>query len=77
VPELEVEASLLGGWVRFWFRGELVPLPGDLVRQMNAMRDQLDATQAARNAAEQRAASSEAELAKLREELARAKGQKG
>jgi Uma2 family endonuclease len=61
VPELELEAGLLGGWVRFWFRGELLPLPGDLLSQRDAERT-------ARLAAE-------AELAKLREELAKAKGQ--
>jgi Uma2 family endonuclease len=61
VPELELEAGLRDGWVRFWFRGELVPLPGDLLKE--------------RDAANQRAAAAEAELARLREELARAKGQ--
>jgi Uma2 family endonuclease len=30
VPELELEVALLEGWARFWFRGELVPLPADL-----------------------------------------------
>jgi Uma2 family endonuclease len=67
VPELEVEAAILDGWVRFWFRGELVPLPGDLLRERNAERT-------ARTAAEQRADAAEAELARLREELARLKG---
>ncbi len=47
MPELELEVGLLGEWVRYWFRGELVPLPGDVL----------------------------AELAKLREELAKAKKQ--
>lgn len=82
VPELELEAGLLDGWVRFWFRGEQLPLPGDLLRQLNATRDQLNAERIARQAAEtakqaaeQRATAAETELAKLREELARAKGQ--
>ena len=67
VPELETEAAILDGWVRFWFHGELVPLPGDLVRERNAERN-------ARNAAERRAAAAEAENVRLREELARLKG---
>src|SRR6266849_5832641 len=25
LPELELESGLLGGWVRYWFRGELLP----------------------------------------------------
>lgn len=61
IPDLELEVALLGGWVRYWFRGELVPLPGDLLKERDAER-------AARLAAE-------AELAKLREELAKAKGE--
>lgn len=32
LPELELEMGLLDGWVRFWFRGELLPLPADLQR---------------------------------------------
>jgi Uma2 family endonuclease len=75
IPELELEVALLDGWVRFWFRGELLPLPGDLLRQLNAVRDQLDAERVARQAAEKRATVAEAEVARLREELTKAKGQ--
>ncbi|HET6576519.1 MAG TPA: Uma2 family endonuclease [Fimbriiglobus sp.] len=66
IPELELEAALLDSWVRFWFRGELLPLPGELLMQLNA-------EQQARVAAERRAADAETEVARLREELARAK----
>lgn len=68
IPELELEVALLDRWVRFWFRGELLPLPGDLLQERDAERT-------ARLAAEQRAATVEAENARLREELARARGQ--
>lgn len=61
IPELELEVALLDKWVRYWFRGELVPLPGDLLKERDAERK-------ARQAAE-------AELAKLRDELAKAKEQ--
>ncbi|MBN9122615.1 MAG: Uma2 family endonuclease [Planctomycetes bacterium] len=67
IPELELEVGLLGKWVRYWFRGELLPLPADLLKERDAER-------VARLAAEKRAADAEAELAKLREELAKAKG---
>lgn len=67
IPELELEVGLLGRWMRYWFRGELVPLPGDLLKERDAIRQQLDAERQARAAVE-------AELAKLREELAKAKG---
>jgi Uma2 family endonuclease len=82
IPELELEAALLDGWVRFWFRGELLPLPGDLLRQLNAVRaeltttktqltttkEELGAERKARQAAEE-------EIARLRDELTKAKGQ--
>jgi hypothetical protein len=82
IPELELEAGLLEGWVRFWFRGELLPLPGDLLKQLNATRDQLAVAQTAAQTAEKRAdneqkarLAAEAEIARLREELAKARGQ--
>jgi Uma2 family endonuclease len=68
VPELELEAALLDGWVRFWFRGELLPLPGELLKQLNAAKREVEAERQARLTAE-------AEVARLREELARARGQ--
>ncbi|WP_439629885.1 Uma2 family endonuclease [Gemmata sp.] len=74
VPELELEAGLLGGWVRFWFRRELVALPADLVHQLSATRDQLAAVKLERDTERQARLAAEAEIAKLREELAKAKG---
>jgi Uma2 family endonuclease len=69
IPELELEVALHDKWVRYWFRGELVPLPGDLLKERDAALKKLDAERQERQAAE-------AELAKLREELAKAKEQK-
>jgi Uma2 family endonuclease len=57
IPELELAVGLLDGWVRFWFRGELLPLPGDLLRQLEQTRQKLEAA--------------EAEVARLRAELER------
>jgi Uma2 family endonuclease len=66
IPELELEATLLDGWVRFWFRGELLPLPGDLLRSLRETESQLKTT-------ENKLSAAEAEIARLREELARTK----
>jgi Uma2 family endonuclease len=66
IPELELEVALLDKWVRYWFREKLVPLPGELLQQRDAAQAQLDSERAAREAAE-------AEIAKLRAELAKAK----
>jgi Putative restriction endonuclease len=42
VPELELEVGLLDGWVRYWFRGRLIPLPAELQQQLDEMAEQLD-----------------------------------
>lgn len=54
IKELELEAALVDGWVRFWFRGELLPLPADLQQELNETRRELIGERQARQAAEQR-----------------------
>lgn len=73
VPELELEVGLVDGWVRFWFRGALMPMTSELTRQLATERAALSVERAARAAAErerdaERAARQalEAELARLR-----------
>jgi Uma2 family endonuclease len=39
--ELEVEVALRDGWVRYWYQGELLPLPADLQRQNQQLQAQL------------------------------------
>jgi Uma2 family endonuclease len=77
IPELELEVGVLDGWVRFWFRGKLLPLPAELMerleqveRENRQLRRQARAEQEAREAAE-------AELERLRDELKRLKGKNG
>ncbi len=88
IPELELEVALHEGWVRFWFRGELLPLPGALLRERNLARRQRDEAQRQRDEAQrqrdeaqrqrdaehQARLAAEMELAQLREQLDRAKG---
>jgi len=73
LPELEMEVALLDDWVRFWFRGELVPLPGELLKQVNAFRQlwqeekhRADEEKHRADEAEKRAQTAEQELARLR-----------
>lgn len=42
VPELEIEVALIEGWVRFWYQGKLLPLPGDLLRELNVANDRIE-----------------------------------
>jgi Uma2 family endonuclease len=46
IPELELEVGLHGGWMRYWFRGELLPLPAELQAELQKERQaRLDAEQ--------------------------------
>jgi Uma2 family endonuclease len=38
IRELELELALLGGWVRYWYQGQLLPLPADLQRENHQLR---------------------------------------
>jgi Uma2 family endonuclease len=69
IPELEMEVALLDGWVRFWFRGELLPLPADLLREVKEWKKR--ARDADRRAEEERQArlAAEEELARLRAQM--------
>jgi hypothetical protein len=42
IPEMEIEVAIHEGWVRFWLRGELLPLPADLLRDLQEARRQLE-----------------------------------
>ena len=39
--ELDLEVALLDDWVRYWYKGELLPLPADLQRDLDETRRQL------------------------------------
>ena len=59
LPELELAMGILDGWVRYWFRGELLPLPADLQRSLDQALRRADDLQRKLEAAE-------CELAELR-----------
>jgi len=50
LPELELEVGLLESWARFWYRGQLLPLPAELQEQW---QQQLELTAEAQQRAEQ------------------------
>jgi hypothetical protein len=41
VEEIQTQVALVGNWVRFWFRGSLVPLPAELRGQVEDLTQQL------------------------------------
>ncbi|MCE9531243.1 MAG: Uma2 family endonuclease [Planctomycetes bacterium] len=41
IPDLEMEVGLLNEWLRFWYKGEFLPLPGDMQRELDEIRHEL------------------------------------
>jgi len=66
IADLEVEVGWHEGWMRFWFRGKMVPTPGEMYTEMKVAESKKKAMDAETRAIE-------AEIARLREELAKTK----
>ena len=45
IKKLSIEVALLDGWVRFWYRGKLLPLPGDLQIALDRAQSELEEAQ--------------------------------
>jgi hypothetical protein len=63
IPALDLEVALLDAWVRFWYKGELLPLPVDLQHNLKAERLARQAAEARAVAAEAQAVAAEAQAA--------------
>lgn len=51
LDELDMELGLVDGWVRYWYKGKMLPLPAELQRDLNKTRARLHkANQRAREA---------------------------
>lgn len=69
LPELDLEMAILDGWVRFWHKRKLLPLPAEL-------QNDLDATRQERDDMKQRAEIAEREAAELRKEVEKLRARK-
>jgi hypothetical protein len=69
VPELDLELAILDRWVRFWYQGELLPLPAELVREVKQTKKDFAAMK-------DRAEAAEREVAELRALLQKTNGKK-
>jgi Uma2 family endonuclease len=82
IPELDLELALLDGWVRYWYRGELLPLPADLQERVEELEVQIGAererTEFVRREAarEKQRAEAERERAELERQRAEAEEQR-
>jgi Uma2 family endonuclease len=54
LPELALEMAILDGWVRYWYEGELLPLPAEMQRDLDAARRQIEEQRRRAEKAEQR-----------------------
>jgi Uma2 family endonuclease len=77
IPELKMELGLVDGWVRFWFRGELLPLPSELQRDVEQLRHQLKEEKRRFQKERKARLAAEQELARLREQLGRREEPRG
>src|SRR5262245_12742543 len=53
IPELDLEVALLDGWLRYWYKGELLPLPADLLHERDEARRRLGEANRRAEAAEE------------------------
>ncbi len=71
IPELDLEIGRVDDWVRYWYRGKLLPLPAELDQQLKDTCRQLRHAQKQARQAEERADQERREkerlLARLRE----------
>lgn len=76
IPELELELGLLDRWVRYWFRGELLPLPAEYQAQLDRVQELAAIAEQRASNAEQRASQADAEIAQLKALLERLQAEK-
>ncbi|HTU17609.1 MAG TPA: Uma2 family endonuclease [Gemmataceae bacterium] len=74
IEDLDVEVALLDEWVRFWYKGELLPLPADLQRDLDETRRQLRSMTRRAKEEHQARLAAEEEVQRLRAELERMRG---
>jgi len=89
IPPLDLEVALHDGWARFWYQGELLPLPADLQRALdeatrraeseNRRADEADrraeSEQRRADEATQRAEAAERRLAEVERQLTQLRSQ--
>lgn len=66
IPELDLEVGLLDAWVRYSYKGELLPLPADLHRDLAGMKLAVERERQRADDLENRLTRTERELAELR-----------
>jgi Uma2 family endonuclease len=68
VREIEVELALIDGWVRFWHRRQLLPLPAELQQELDDARRQIVQLDNTVSELQNHLAALQAELDRLRQQ---------
>jgi hypothetical protein len=75
VSEVEIEVALLDGWVRYWYQGQLLPLPAELQRGRDEALQRADRAEHHASQAEHRAQDLQRKLEAMEQENARLRAQ--
>ena len=73
IEEIDVEVSLIDGWMRYWYQGSLLPLPADLQRTVDELRARLTQTETKLTHTESKLTHTETKLGATQLELDQAK----
>jgi Uma2 family endonuclease len=71
VPEIEMEVAILDGWARFWYRGELLPIPTEMEAELIEQRRLVEAERKERERLEKQLAKEAEEKQQLADQLAK------
>jgi hypothetical protein len=74
VAELDIEMALVNGWVRFWYKGELIELPNDMYQKLTQANANLTQANAALVTERQANQAKDQRILELEQELARYRG---
>jgi Uma2 family endonuclease len=66
IPALEIEVTILDGWVRYWYKGRPLPLPAELQQELDAANRRANEADQRANELQRRLQLAEQELASLR-----------
>jgi Uma2 family endonuclease len=73
IQKVDIEVALLDGWVRFWYQGELLPLPAELLHDLDRARREAEREKQRREELERRLAAQEELGRSLEREVAQLK----
>jgi len=69
IPPLEIEVAILDGWVRFWYKGRLLPLPAELQHELDEANRRAEEADRRANEADRRANAADNRAAELQRSL--------